>query len=132
LTRNRQTKEALEFAQHHLRQYSLHDPSSLSEIIPLLAYKEPETSPVGHFLTQQYREALSKFVNSKLLEWLNMESETSLERLMQHLTVLKNETKAFKNKKDWSLQEFLQNKIGSQFQKHKSKSNLESSNMQDT
>ena len=82
IVRKGETTEALSFAQEVLRPYTEIDvanedkyASALRGVIPLIAYPEPETSPVGSHLSQICRDKLADDVNSAILcELLGNES----------------------------------------------------------
>jgi len=84
IVRKGETTEALSFAQEVLRPYTeIGDEdtyaSALRGVIPLIAYPEPETSPVGSHLSQTCRDKLADDVNSAILcELLGNESSPNM------------------------------------------------------
>eukprot|EP00741_Cyanophora_paradoxa_P020800 tig00021312_g20079.t1 len=59
--------------------------------VGLLAYEEPERSPLRHLLGPQRREAVADAVNSALLAFLGLPGESPLERDLVQLTAVQAE-----------------------------------------
>ncbi|KAI9351495.1 CTLH/CRA C-terminal to lish motif domain-containing protein [Obelidium mucronatum] len=96
---------ALRFAEEELTQYALLDQKyldSLQDLVPLLAYADPHSSPVAHYLSQQRREEVANNLNGFLLAQQNLPSTTSLERLVSQITLVRellSEPVSLKDKK---------------------------------
>jgi hypothetical protein len=55
----------------------------LKEVGALLAYENPEASPLAHFLTQQHRDSVSAALNSAILVSLGQPEKPALETLVK-------------------------------------------------
>ncbi|KAJ0244968.1 Uncharacterized protein HA466_0184780 [Hirschfeldia incana] len=82
-------KEALEFAQTKLAPFGNVQKyvEKLQDIMALLAYEEPEKSPMFHLVSSEYRQQVADHLNRALLEHGNHPSYTPMERLLQQVTV---------------------------------------------
>lgn len=90
---------ALRFARKELRPFGCKLNTSpnkeatlekLQDLVTLLAYEDPFTSPVGEFLTEEYRQRVADEVNGSLLEYTHRPSQAPLERLLQHTIVTRD------------------------------------------
>jgi len=91
LVRQRKTTQALKFAQDVLSVFGLKDKrflDILQEIVPLLAYDDPESSPIGTYMTERYREDIADRLNCAILAYLKVSSNNSLHILMKQLTLV--------------------------------------------
>jgi hypothetical protein len=110
LIRERKDKEALAFA-GELGTYGFEGSKymdTLQDVIALIAYQNPETSPVGNLMTQQHREEVAKLVNSTILVSLGMPSTTELEQLLRQLTLVQS---LLDKEKRWTVNKFVQDPI---------------------
>lgn len=92
LIRSRNCTGALEFAQKELTGYGNHDKyiDKLQDVMTLLAYEEPEKSPVYELLSMDHRQSVADKLNKIVLAHLELPSTSSLERLLQQLTVVRS------------------------------------------
>lgn len=85
--RNGHTDEALRYAEGKLAplasQYS-HLSPHLQNVIVLLAYANPESSTVGHILSNEAKQKLADDINAAILG----ESEARLEKIIRHTTTV--------------------------------------------
>ncbi|KAH1244293.1 Lon protease 2 [Glycine max] len=83
--------EALEFAQTKLGPFGKEPKymEKLEDFMALLAYKEPEKSPMFHLLSLEYRQQVADSLNRAILAHLNLPSYTAMERLIQQATVVR-------------------------------------------
>jgi hypothetical protein len=108
----RKTLEAIDYAQEHLAQYMEHEGQSkefidssnkngvsswfkLSDIIGLLAYQEPEQSPLKHLLDQGHRDRIINAVNELLLQYekkIDQPVHTVLDRILRQLAIVYKES----------------------------------------
>lgn len=58
----------------------------LEECLALLAYESPSTSPVGEYMSEDYKLAVAEALNGALLEAAGLPRRAPLEQLVQHLT----------------------------------------------
>lgn len=88
---SRKCTEALEFAQTKLTPFGKMDKyvSKLEDFLALLAYEEPEKSPMFHLLSMDYRQQVADGLNRAILEHANLPSYTAMERLIQQTTVVR-------------------------------------------
>ncbi|KAK7351726.1 hypothetical protein VNO77_11380 [Canavalia gladiata] len=88
---SRKCTEALEFAQTKLSPFGKEHKymEKLEDFMALLAYKEPEKSPMFHLLSLEYRQQVADSLNRAILAHLNLPSYTSMERLIQQATVVR-------------------------------------------
>lgn len=105
LIRQRNIKEALQFAQSELAPFGSRNQKYLNllqvlawlsqlmeiqDIIALMAYDSPETSPLGSYLSEEHRQSVADSLNSAILSSLNQQPTSSLVQLMKHLTVVRD------------------------------------------
>jgi hypothetical protein len=91
LVRAKNCASALEFAQGELRPFGKQEDryrEKLQDCMALLAYEEPENSPLFHYLTDDYRQSVADALNCAVLAHANLPSYTSMEKLLQHTTVV--------------------------------------------
>lgn len=90
MVRSKKCTEALEFAQKMLTPFGKMAKyvEKLEDFMALLAYEEPEKSPMFHLLSQEYRESVANNLNRAILAHLNLPCYSSLERLIQQITVV--------------------------------------------
>ncbi|PIA55924.1 hypothetical protein AQUCO_00700323v1 [Aquilegia coerulea] len=83
--------EALEFAQNKLTPFGkVHKyVEKLEDFMALLAYEEPEKSPMFHLLSQEYRQHVADSLNRAILAHANQPSYSAMERLIQQTTVVR-------------------------------------------
>ncbi|KAJ3130019.1 hypothetical protein HK098_006731 [Nowakowskiella sp. JEL0407] len=63
---------------------------SFVDLTSLLAYPDPEKSPVSHLLLQDRRDSVAKAVNSFILACENLPRETSIEKIVRQTTVVRD------------------------------------------
>ncbi|KAL5072078.1 hypothetical protein RYX36_022965 [Vicia faba] len=112
LVRSRKCTEALEFAQTKLSPFGKEAKymEKLEDFMALLAYKEPENSPMFHLLSLDYRQEFADNLNRTILAYFNLPSYTAMERLVQQATVVRqclNEESGKDGPRPFSLKEFL-------------------------
>ncbi|KAL0903601.1 hypothetical protein M5K25_027992 [Dendrobium thyrsiflorum] len=83
--------EALEFAQAKLTLFGKiqKNVEKLEDFMALLAYEEPEKSPMFHLLGSEYRQSIADNLNRAVLAHANLPSYSSMERLIQQATVIR-------------------------------------------
>ncbi|KOM51619.1 hypothetical protein LR48_Vigan09g027800 [Vigna angularis] len=88
---SRKCTEALEFAQTKLGPFGKEPKymEKLEDFMALLAYKEPEKSPMFHLLSLEYRQQVADSLNRAILAHLNLPRYTAMERLIQQATVVR-------------------------------------------
>ncbi|KVH99325.1 CRA domain-containing protein [Cynara cardunculus var. scolymus] len=79
---SRKCTEALEFAQAKLTPFG-------KDFMALLAYEEPEKSPMFHLLSFEYRQHVADSLNRAILAHANMPSYSALEKLIRQATVVR-------------------------------------------
>ncbi|XP_012570814.1 uncharacterized protein [Cicer arietinum] len=91
LVRSRKCTEALEFAQTKLSPFGKEAKymEKLEDFMALLAYKEPEKSPMFHLLSLEYRQQFADSLNRTILAYFNLPSYTAMERLIQQATLVR-------------------------------------------
>ncbi|XP_030950647.1 uncharacterized protein LOC126712331 [Quercus robur] len=91
LVRSRKCSEALEFAQAKLTHFGKVQKyvEKLEDFMALLAYEEPDKSPMFHLLGLEYRQKIAESLNRAILEHMNLPSYTAMERLIQQTTVVR-------------------------------------------
>ncbi|GAB4830366.1 hypothetical protein Ancab_020003 [Ancistrocladus abbreviatus] len=91
LVSSRKFTEALEFAQKKLTTFGKVQKyvEKLEDFMALLAYEEPEKSPMFHLLSLDYRQQVADNLNRAILAHANLPSYSSLERLIQQVTVVR-------------------------------------------
>ncbi|GJN17514.1 hypothetical protein PR202_gb04589 [Eleusine coracana subsp. coracana] len=91
LVRVRKCTEALEFGQKRLTSFG-NVPKyieKLEDFMALLAYEEPEKSPMFHLLSPEYRQNVADGLNRAVLAHANLPAYSSLERVVQQATVVR-------------------------------------------
>ncbi|KAM6544347.1 hypothetical protein CsatB_008794 [Cannabis sativa] len=88
---SRKCTEALEFAQTKLTPFGKMDKyvHKLEDFLALLAYDEPEKSPMFHFLSPDYRQEVADTLNQAILAHANLPSYTAMERLIKQTTAVR-------------------------------------------
>ncbi|CAI9284131.1 unnamed protein product [Lactuca saligna] len=83
--------EALEFAQAKLTPFGKVSKyvQKLEDFMALLAYEEPEKSPMFHLLSFEYRQHVADSLNRAILAHGKLPSYSELERLIQQATVVR-------------------------------------------
>ncbi|OEL23633.1 hypothetical protein BAE44_0015349, partial [Dichanthelium oligosanthes] len=83
--------EALEFGQKKLTSFgNVHKyVKKLEDVMALLAYEEPEKSPMFHLLSPEYRQNVADSLNRAVLAHANLPAYSSLERVVQQATVVR-------------------------------------------
>lgn len=90
LVRSKDCTGALDFAQRELNQFGKQEKylERLQDCMSLLAYEDPETSPLFSLLSIDRRQSIADALNCAVLVHANLPSRTSMERLIQHITVV--------------------------------------------
>ncbi|KGN60001.1 glucose-induced degradation protein 8 homolog [Cucumis sativus] len=109
---SRKCTEALEFAQVKLAPFGkLHKyVEKLEDFMALLAYEEPEKSPMFHLLSVDYRQRVAESLNRAILAHGNLPSYTAMERLIKQVTVVRQSLSQELGKdgfQSFSLRDFL-------------------------
>ncbi|XP_075509523.1 uncharacterized protein LOC142545957 isoform X1 [Primulina tabacum] len=88
---SRNCTEALEFAQTKLTPFGKEQKyvEKLEDFMALLAYEEPEKSPMFHLLSMDYRQRVADGLNRTILAHTKLPSYSAMERLIQQTTVVK-------------------------------------------
>ncbi|KAG5613388.1 hypothetical protein H5410_024669 [Solanum commersonii] len=88
---SRKCIEALEFAQAKLAPFGKVQKyvEKLEDFMALLAYNEPEKSPMFHLLSLEYGQQVADSLNRAMLANSNLPSYSAVERLMQQTTVVR-------------------------------------------
>uniref|UniRef100_A0A0E0N372 Jacalin-type lectin domain-containing protein n=1 Tax=Oryza rufipogon TaxID=4529 RepID=A0A0E0N372_ORYRU len=91
LVRSRKCTEALEFGQKKLTPFGKVPKyvEKLEDFMALLAYEEPEKSPMFHLLSPEYRQNVADSLNRAVLAHANRPAYSSLERVIQQATVVR-------------------------------------------
>ncbi|KAK6938878.1 CTLH/CRA C-terminal to LisH motif domain [Dillenia turbinata] len=96
LVRSRRCTEALEFAQTKLTPFGKVQKyvEKLEDFMALLAYDEPEKSPMFHLLSPEYRQNVADSLNRAILGGLdqanaNLPCYTAMERLIQQTVAVR-------------------------------------------
>lgn len=91
LVRSKNCRGALEFAQKELTPYGMLDRyiEKLQDFMTLLAYDEPEKSPVYELLSLDHRQSVADKLNQIVLAHYKLPSSSSLERLLQQVSVVR-------------------------------------------
>lgn len=92
LIRSSKCTEALEFARVKLVPFgkTAQYIKKLEDFMALLAYEEPEKSPMFHLLSSDYRQSVADSLNQAILAHVNLPSHSSMERLIQQVTVVRH------------------------------------------
>ncbi|KAL9263667.1 Glucose-induced degradation protein 8-like protein [Drosera capensis] len=87
---HRKTDEAVEFAQKVLTPFGMMESflEKLEDFMALLAYEEPEKSPMFHLVGLDYRQQIADNLNQAILAHASLPSRSSLERLIQQTLVV--------------------------------------------
>ncbi|KAK7291220.1 hypothetical protein RIF29_06182 [Crotalaria pallida] len=109
---SRKCTEALEFAQTKLSPFATEKKymDKLEDFMPLLAYPEPEKSPMFHLLSLEYRQQVADSLNRTILAHFNLPSYTAMEKLIQQATVVRqclSQEAGKEGPPPFSLKEFL-------------------------
>ncbi|KAJ4702024.1 glucose-induced degradation protein 8-like [Melia azedarach] len=88
---SRKCTEALEFAQTKLTPFGKVQKyvEKLEDFMALLAYEEPEKSPMFHLLSMEYRQHVADNLNRAILAHENRPSYAAMERLIQQTTAVR-------------------------------------------
>ncbi|GLT57973.1 hypothetical protein SLA2020_309030 [Shorea laevis] len=88
---SRKCSEAIEFACSKLSPFGNVQKfvRKLEECMALVAYEEPEKSPVFHLLSLEHRQQVAESLNRAILAHANLPSYTAMERLIQQTTVVR-------------------------------------------
>ncbi|KAF7092310.1 hypothetical protein CFC21_094807 [Triticum aestivum] len=91
LIRSRKCTEALEFGQKKLTPFGKVSKyvEKLEDFMALLAYEEPEKSPMFHLLALEYRQNVADSLNRAILAHANLSAYLSLERVIHQSTVVR-------------------------------------------
>ncbi|KAJ8772706.1 hypothetical protein K2173_027883 [Erythroxylum novogranatense] len=86
----RNVTEALEFAQTKFTPFEKDQRyvAKLGDFLALLAYDQPEKSPMFHLLSLEYRKQVVDNLNRAILAYENLPSYTAMERLIQQTTLV--------------------------------------------
>ncbi|KAJ3696103.1 hypothetical protein LUZ60_001480 [Juncus effusus] len=111
LIRARNCGEALEFGQKKLIAFGkVHKyVEKIEDVMALMAYEDPEKSPMFHLLSSEYRQYVADGLNQAILEHANMPAYSSLERLLQQTTVVRRYLNEFDKDKypQFTLKSFI-------------------------
>ncbi|KAK1407458.1 hypothetical protein QVD17_39074 [Tagetes erecta] len=88
---SRKCTEAIEFGKAKLTPFGKVQKycEKLEEFMGLLAYEEPEKSPMFHLLSLEYRQHVVDNLNRAILEHARMPRYSELERIIQQATVVR-------------------------------------------
>ncbi|XP_050218455.1 uncharacterized protein LOC126669138 [Mercurialis annua] len=108
----RKCTEALEFAQTKLTPFGKVQKyvEKLEDFMALLAYEEPEKSPMFHLLSLEYRQQVADNLNRAILAHASRPNYTAMERLLQQTTVVRhslNQDHGREGISPFSLKDFL-------------------------
>lgn len=106
------TDEALLFAQSQLTDFGKEQifVKKLEDFMALLAYDEPEKSPMFHLLSSEHRQHVADSLNRAVLAHTKLPSYSAMERLIQQTTVVRQYLSQELGKdghKPFSLKDFL-------------------------
>lgn len=112
LVRSRRCTEAVEFAKTNLTPFGDVQKcvDKLEDFMALLAYEEPEKSPMFNLLSFEYRQLVAECLNRAILAQANLPSYPAVERLMQQTVVVRQYLDLEQDKEgltQFSLKEFL-------------------------
>ncbi|XP_047308484.1 glucose-induced degradation protein 8-B homolog isoform X2 [Impatiens glandulifera] len=79
---SRKCTDALEFAQMKLTPFG-------KDFMALLAYEEPEKSPMFHLLSLEYKQNVADNLNRAILGHANLPSYSTIERLIQQTSIVR-------------------------------------------
>lgn len=105
--------DALEFARSKLSPFGNVQKfvEKLEDFMTLLAYEEPEKSPMFHLLSLEYRQHVAESLNRAILAHANFPSFTAMEMVIKQLTVVRqclNQDFAKDGPPPFSLKDFLE------------------------
>lgn len=88
---SRKCTEALEFAQNKLTPFGKVQTyvEKLEDFMALLAYEEPEKSPMFHLLSLEYRQHVADSLNRAILAYANLPSYSAMERLIRQTSAVR-------------------------------------------
>ncbi|AQL00081.1 Jacalin-related lectin 3 [Zea mays] len=91
LVRSKKFTEALDFGQKKLTSFQKVTKyiEKLEDFMALLAYEEPEKSPMFHLLSPEHRQNVAEGLNRAVLAHANLPAYSSLERVVQQATVVR-------------------------------------------
>ncbi|KAH6796300.1 hypothetical protein C2S51_037286 [Perilla frutescens var. frutescens] len=106
------TDEALLFAQSQLTDFGKEEKyvKKLEDFMALLAYDEPEKSPMFHLLSSEHRQYVADSLNRAVLAHTKLPSYSAMERLIQQTTVVRqclSQDLGKDGHKPFSLKDFL-------------------------
>ncbi|KAL1823354.1 hypothetical protein ACET3Z_010132 [Daucus carota] len=109
---SRKCTEAVEFARTKLTPFGDVQKyvEKLEDFMALLAYEEPEKSPMFHLLSSEYRQHVAESLNRAILAHANLPSYPAVERLMQQTVVVRQYLDQEQDKEGlshFSLKDFL-------------------------
>ncbi|CAL1355756.1 unnamed protein product [Linum trigynum] len=109
---SRKCNEALEFAQTKLTPFGKVQKyvEKLEDFMALLAYEEPEKSPMFHLLSLEHRQQVVDSLNQAILAHAKLPSHTPMERLIQQTAVVRqllNQDHAKDGHPPFALKDFL-------------------------
>lgn len=115
LVRCKRCTEALEFAQKNLSPFGKVQTyvKKLEDLMALLAYEEPEKSPMFHLFSLDRRQLVADDLNRAILAHMNQPRYSSLERLIQQTTAVDrqlNQEHGKEGQSSFSLEEFVKKK----------------------
>ncbi|KAJ8442583.1 hypothetical protein Cgig2_026525 [Carnegiea gigantea] len=115
LVRSKRCTEALEFAQKNLSPFGKVQTyvKKLEDLMALLAYEEPEKSPMFHLFSLDRRQLVADDLNRAILAHMNQPRYSSLERLIQQTTAVDrqlNQEHGKEGQSSFSLEEFVKKK----------------------
>lgn len=87
LVRNKQVENAINYASDYLADVDLTDNALLLERIGLIAYDEPEKSPLKHVMDPLLRLQVADALNARILVYCQYDPTSLLERCLQQLVV---------------------------------------------
>ena len=87
LVRDAELEKAVMYARQHSKDFSCD--SSSNQVHALLAYKTPQSSPLRHFMSTEYRVKTANLLNSALMDVFNEKkvATSNLDPLLQHTKV---------------------------------------------
>ncbi|KAF8024201.1 hypothetical protein BT93_F1408 [Corymbia citriodora subsp. variegata] len=89
LVRSSSCTEALEFAQSKLAPFGNEYVKKLEDFMALLAYVDPEKSPMFHLVSLDYRQSVADSLNRAILAHANQPRHSTLERLIKQMVVVR-------------------------------------------
>ncbi|XP_051124578.1 uncharacterized protein LOC127246948 isoform X2 [Andrographis paniculata] len=109
---SRKIAEALGFAQSEFTSFGKEEKyvAKLEDFMALLAYEEPEKSPMFHLLSSEHRQHVAESLNRAILAHANLPSCSAIERLVQQTTVVRqclSQESGKDGHQTFSLEEFL-------------------------